>query len=68
VAEKQFSSIPPEIDSNGFMTWAKFWVLTLQRKFPEALAAVQNFRGEMLSTNNTAPAPKSFLEGTIHLL
>jgi len=68
VAEKQFSSVPPEADSEGLMTWARVWVLTLGRKFPEALQVLQKFRGETLVTWTTAPCPKAFLEGTIHLL
>src|SRR5437867_4298534 len=31
-AEKQFSSIPPETDPDGLMTWARAWLLTLERK------------------------------------
>ena len=63
MAEKQFSPIPAEVDPNGLMTWARYWVLTLQRKFPEALAVVQKFPGETLITYTTAPVPKAFLEG-----
>jgi TolB-like protein/Flp pilus assembly protein TadD len=44
------------------------WVLLWQRKFPEALAVVQKFPGQILSTYTTAPAPKALLEGTIHFL
>jgi tetratricopeptide (TPR) repeat protein len=40
----------------------------LQRKFSEALALVQKFPGDALVTESTAPAPKSFLEGTIYCL
>src|SRR5437667_1837123 len=68
VAEKQFSSVPSEADSEGLMTWARVWVLTLGRKFPEALQVLQKFGGETLVTWTTAPCPKAFLEGTIHLL
>ena len=68
VAEKVFSSIPPETDPDGLMTLARFWVLRLQRKFPEALQVVQQFRGEALSNTTTAPCPKAFLEGEIYLL
>jgi TolB-like protein/Flp pilus assembly protein TadD len=68
VAEKAFSSIPSETDSDGLMTLARFWVLRLQRKFPEALQVVQQFRGETLSNTTTAPCPKAFLEGEIYLL
>ena len=68
VAEKVFSSIPPETDPDGLMTLARFWVLRLQRKFPEALQVVQQFRGEALSNTTTAPCPKAFLEGELYLL
>jgi TolB-like protein/Flp pilus assembly protein TadD len=68
VAKKQFSSVPPEIDPDGLMTWARFWVLMLERNFSDALAVAQKFRGEALATNTTARAPKSFLEGMIYLL
>jgi TolB-like protein len=68
-AEKQISSLPPDVDPNGLVTWARYWILVLQRKFPEALAAVQKFPGETLAVPNaTAPAPKALLEGTIYLL
>ncbi len=66
--EKQFFSIPAENDQNGVMTWARFWILMLQRQFPEALAVVQEFPGDILITETTAPAPKSLLEGIIHSL
>src|SRR5437773_8930274 len=68
VAEKVFSSVPPGADPQGLMTWAHVWVLTLGRKFPEALQVLQKFRGETLITYSTASSPKAFLEGTIHLL
>ncbi len=67
-AETQFSAIPPEVDPNGLMTWVRSGMLIWQRKFPEALAVVQKFPGETLSTYTTAPVPKAFLEGTIHFL
>jgi TolB-like protein/Flp pilus assembly protein TadD len=66
-AEKQFSTIPPEIDPDGMMTWARVWFLILERKFPEALAAVQKFRGETLANPESAPCPKAFLEGIVYL-
>src|SRR5216684_1472275 len=68
VAEKVFSSIPPETDLEGLMTLARFWVLRLERKFPEALQVVHQFRGETLSNTTTAPCPKASLEGEIYLL
>jgi TolB-like protein/Flp pilus assembly protein TadD len=68
VFEKQFSLVSPETNPGGLMTWARVWVLTLQRKFPEALQVLQKFRGETLVTNTTAPCPKTFLEGSIYML
>src|SRR5881398_3062009 len=67
-AEKVFSSTPPETDPNGLMTWSQAWILTLQRKFPEALQVLERFRGETMFTTTTAPAPKGLLQGLIHLL
>jgi TolB-like protein/Flp pilus assembly protein TadD len=68
VAEKQFSSIPADVDPSGLVTFGRYWMLTLQRKFPEALAVVQKFPRETLMAYTTAPAPKAFLEGNIHFL
>jgi TolB-like protein/Flp pilus assembly protein TadD len=68
VAEKVFSSIQPETDSDGLMTMGRVWLLILQRKLPEALQAVQQFRGETLFNTTTAPYPKAFLEGEIYRL
>jgi TolB-like protein/Flp pilus assembly protein TadD len=66
-AEKRFSLIPPEIDPNGLMTWARVWVLIMERKFPEALAVVQKFSGETMATPETDASPKALLEGMIYL-
>jgi TolB-like protein/Flp pilus assembly protein TadD len=69
LAEKQVSSIPAESDPSGMATWEKWWLLTWQRKFPEALAAVEKFPGEtLLIPDSTAPAPKALLEGIIFVL
>ena len=68
VAEKVFSSIPPETDPDGLMTMGRVWLLILQRKLPEALQVVQQFRGETLFNTTTAPCPKAFLEGEIYRL
>src|SRR5439155_8546464 len=45
VVERQLSSVPPETDPGGLMTWVRVWCLTLERKFPEALQVLQKFRG-----------------------
>jgi TolB-like protein/Flp pilus assembly protein TadD len=68
IAEKQIFSIPAESDSNGMVTWARWWVLTLQKKFPEALATIQKFHGETLTLSTTAPVPKAVPEGIVHFL
>ncbi len=65
--EKQFSSVPPQADPGGLITWMRVGILTLERKFPEALQVVQQFRGETLATATTAPCPKALLEGTLYL-
>src|SRR6266436_5767276 len=67
-AEKVFSSTPPETDPDGMMTWGRAWILTLQRKFPDALQVLERFHGETMYTMTTAPSPKAFMEGMIHLL
>ena len=67
-AQKVFSSTPPETDPDGIMTWGRAWILTLQRKFPDALQVLERFHGETMYTMTTAPSPKAFLEGMIHLL
>src|SRR5262249_29374305 len=66
--EKQLSSLPADVDPNGMVTWARSWVSMLQRKFPEALAALQKFPGEILIVEGSSPIPKAFLEGIIYLL
>jgi TolB-like protein/Flp pilus assembly protein TadD len=65
VAEKVFSSMPPETDP-GLTTLARFWILRLKRNFPEALQVLQQFHGEILHNTATAPAPKAFLEGELY--
>ncbi len=59
--EKQFSSVPPEADPAGLITWIRVGILTLQRQ------VVQQFRGETLATATTAPCPKALLEGMLFL-
>jgi serine/threonine-protein kinase len=68
LAEKQVSSIADESDPNGIVTWARWWLLMLQRNFPEALAVVEKFPDEILIVETTAPVPKALLKGIIHSL
>jgi TolB-like protein/Flp pilus assembly protein TadD len=67
-AEKQLSSFAGDPDPSGVITWTRFGVFMLQHRFPEALAVVQKFPGESLRTESTAPSPKAYLTGIIHLL
>jgi TolB-like protein/cytochrome c-type biogenesis protein CcmH/NrfG len=67
LAENEFSKIPAQADPSGLMTWARAWILTLKRKFPEALQVLQQFRGETLANSTTAPRPKALLEGQLYL-
>jgi TolB-like protein/Flp pilus assembly protein TadD len=68
LAEKQLSSIAADSDPNGMVTWLRWWLLMLQRNFPEALAVVERFPAEILMSDTTAPAPKALLKGIIHWL
>jgi TolB-like protein/Flp pilus assembly protein TadD len=64
-AEEQLASAAPATDSGGLVISTRVWVMTLERKFPEALQAVQQFPGEILDTH-TGRVPKAFFEGLIY--
>src|SRR5260370_12013028 len=66
VAEKELALVPPGIDPDGLITLCRWEVLTLQRKFPEALQVVQQFRGETITTRINASCPKAFFEGVVY--
>jgi TolB-like protein/Flp pilus assembly protein TadD len=66
-AENQLSLVPPEFDPDGLITSARVWVLTLQRKFAEALQVTQQFRGETLTYPEGGPCPKAAFEGSLYL-
>jgi len=67
-AKEVFSSVPAETDPNGLITWAQAWMLALERKYPDALQALERYRGETMFSTTTAPSPKAFLKGRIYLL
>jgi TolB-like protein/Flp pilus assembly protein TadD len=67
VAEKELASVPPGVDPQGLVTLGRAGVLTLQRKFKEALQVIQQFRGETLLVRASATCPKASLEGTLYL-
>ena len=64
-AEKQLALLPKITDVDGGITSTRIWILTLQRKFPEALQALQQFPREVLNTYD-GPVPKTFLEGVFY--
>ena len=66
VAEKELALVPLGVDPDGLVTLGRVGVLTLQRKFSEALRVVQRFREETLPGYSTAPSPKAFVEGTLY--
>jgi TolB-like protein/Flp pilus assembly protein TadD len=66
-AENELSSFPPEADPDGRLTSARIWLLSLQRKFSDALQVLQQFRGETLANPSNAACPKAFLEGVLYL-
>jgi serine/threonine-protein kinase len=66
-AENRLSSVPPGFDPEGLVTAARIWVLTLQRKFAEALQVAQQFRGETFTYPDRGPCPKAYLEGSLYL-
>src|SRR5260370_6816202 len=43
----------------------RVWVMILQRKFPEALQAIEQFPKEVLETHS-GQSPKAFFEGLIY--
>jgi TolB-like protein/Flp pilus assembly protein TadD len=67
IAEKGLASVPPGVDPQGLVTLGRSEVLTLQRKFKEALQVVQQFRGETLLVRPSVTCPKASLEGTLYL-
>jgi TolB-like protein/Flp pilus assembly protein TadD len=66
-AENQLTALPSGYDPDGLVTSARVWVLTLQRKFAEALQLVQQFRSEILIYPEKGPCPKALMEGSLYL-
>ena len=68
LAEKELSSVPAGYDPEGMLTSGRVWVLTLRRKFADALQVAQQFRGEILQYYpNAGSCPKALLEGSLYL-
>src|SRR5262249_5907705 len=66
-AENELSLIPQGVDPDGRITAARIWLFSLQRKFPDALRVLQQFRGETLASPSNSVCPKAFLEGVLYL-
>jgi TolB-like protein/Flp pilus assembly protein TadD len=64
-AEKQLALLPKTTDVDGGLTSNRVWVLTLQRRFADALQALQQFRGEVLNAYEGS-VPRAFLEGVFY--
>jgi len=67
LAENQLSLLPLEYNPDGYVTSARVWILTLQRKFADALQVAQQFRGETLKYPDFGLCPKALLEGRLYL-
>ena len=67
VAEKELASVPPGVDPQGLVTLGRTGVLTLQRKFKEALQVIQQFPEETLTVGAGTTCPTASLEGKLYL-
>jgi TolB-like protein/Flp pilus assembly protein TadD len=65
-AENQLSFLPPEYDPDGYVTSARVWLLSLKRKFADALQVAQQFRGETLKYPDFGIWPKASLEAKLY--
>jgi TolB-like protein/cytochrome c-type biogenesis protein CcmH/NrfG len=63
VMEKELAGVPPGADPEGYVTLSRWYSLTLQRKFPEALAVVKQMTELQ---ERTASEPRSFYEGIVY--
>ena len=68
VAENLLAKVPPNMDREGMITFARISLLMSQRKFQEALAIVQSIPTETFHTDGTAPMPKVLMEANCYKL
>jgi TolB-like protein/Tfp pilus assembly protein PilF len=66
VGEQMLATAPPGFDPQGVITFSRMNFLTLQRKFADALAVLQQWPQEQIHGDSTAPTSKSFIEGTLY--
>jgi TolB-like protein/Flp pilus assembly protein TadD len=63
VMEKELARVPPGADPEGYVTVSRWYLLTMQRKFPEALAVVK----QMTELHEKAATePRAFREGIVY--
>jgi TolB-like protein/Flp pilus assembly protein TadD len=63
VSEKMLAQAPPGVDPDNVVLLWRISLLTLQRRFSEALQLVQKLPEENLHGEGTGPTPKALLEG-----
>ncbi|MEY2530029.1 MAG: hypothetical protein QOI96_114 [Verrucomicrobiota bacterium] len=68
VSEKFLSEIPAGVDPEGIVTLSRINILNLQRRFAEALRLVEKMPEETVHGEGTAPIPKAFFEGILHIM
>ncbi|MEP6604175.1 MAG: tetratricopeptide repeat protein [Spartobacteria bacterium] len=61
--EQELAKAPPGFDPEGMVSQARMGILFYQRKFPEALVLLQQFKGDTLHGENGTPRPKAIFEG-----
>jgi TolB-like protein/Flp pilus assembly protein TadD len=64
--ERQLTEVALGDDPEGLVTLGRMQLLMLQRKFPEALAVLNQLPQEVFH-DSTAPVPKASLEGMLYL-
>jgi TolB-like protein/Flp pilus assembly protein TadD len=62
VMEKELAKMPPGVDPDGLVTFARVQLLLLQRKFPDALALLKQSPQDIFHDDK----PKEFFEGAIY--
>jgi len=66
VEERALANLPAGFDPDGLISFARASVWLLQRRYAEALQLVQQYPGDVLHTDGTAPSPKALFEGVIY--
>jgi serine/threonine-protein kinase len=61
--ERLVATCPPGVDPEGMVTMGRVEFLFYQRKFSDALALLQKFKGDTFHGENGTPTPKALLEG-----